>query len=147
MSEEDRAAIEAFHRALRASSARASRPRRSASDLQRLDRALADVVVDQGWQGPAAGAQALGAWQEIVGPEVAEHVSAQRCADGTLFVQADSTTWAHQIRLLTPHIVDRCREVLGSDLITAIDVSGPAAPSWVKGPRRVKGRGPRDTYG
>lgn len=147
MSEEDRAAIEAFHRALRSSSARTSRPRRSTSDLQRLDQALADVVVDQGWQGPAAGAQAIAAWPDIVGPDVAEHVTATGCTDGTLSVQADSTTWAHQIRLLTPHILDRCREVLGSDLINAIDVSGPAAPSWVKGRRRVQGRGPRDTYG
>ncbi|RQX53171.1 DUF721 domain-containing protein, partial [Micromonospora chalcea] len=23
----------------------------------------------------------------------------------------------------------------------------PAAPSWSRGPRRVRGRGPRDTYG
>jgi predicted nucleic acid-binding Zn ribbon protein len=147
MSEEDRAAIEAFHRVLRSSTSRKPRQQRSGGDLQRLDQALSDVVVDRGWQGPAAGAQALGAWPDIVGLEVAAHVTADRYSEGTLFVRADSTTWAHQIRLLTPQILDRCREVLGSALITHIDVTGPAAPSWVKGPRRVQGRGPRDTYG
>jgi predicted nucleic acid-binding Zn ribbon protein len=31
--------------------------------------------------------------------------------------------------------------------VTDLTVLGPTAPSWVKGPRHVKGRGPRDTYG
>jgi predicted nucleic acid-binding Zn ribbon protein len=26
-------------------------------------------------------------------------------------------------------------------------VHGPTAPTWGRGPRRVAGRGPRDTYG
>ena len=28
-----------------------------------------------------------------------------------------------------------------------LHVHGPVAPSWAKGPKRVRGRGPRDTYG
>jgi predicted nucleic acid-binding Zn ribbon protein len=32
-------------------------------------------------------------------------------------------------------------------VVTRLRVQGPAAPSWVHGPRHVRGRGPRDTYG
>ena len=31
--------------------------------------------------------------------------------------------------------------------VTVFDVRGPQGPSWKKGPRSVRGRGPRDTYG
>ena len=31
--------------------------------------------------------------------------------------------------------------------VDVIDVVGPRAPSWTRGRLRVKGRGPRDTYG
>jgi predicted nucleic acid-binding Zn ribbon protein len=36
---------------------------------------------------------------------------------------------------------------VGDGVVTSLKVTGPAAPSWRKGPRRVAGRGPRDTYG
>ncbi|EBV8528738.1 DUF721 domain-containing protein, partial [Streptococcus agalactiae] len=39
-------------------------------------------------------------------------------------------------------------EALGPGVVTRIEVAGPQAPSWRKGPRTVRGgRGPRDTYG
>jgi predicted nucleic acid-binding Zn ribbon protein len=31
--------------------------------------------------------------------------------------------------------------------VKKLNIHGPVAPSWVKGPKRVRGRGPRDTYG
>ena len=36
---------------------------------------------------------------------------------------------------------------LGGDVVTRLRVVGPTAPNWKKGPRTVRGRGPRDTYG
>ncbi|WP_302968247.1 hypothetical protein [uncultured Varibaculum sp.] len=35
----------------------------------------------------------------------------------------------------------------GSVVIKRLIILGPKAPSWKHGPRSVKGRGPRDTYG
>jgi predicted nucleic acid-binding Zn ribbon protein len=37
--------------------------------------------------------------------------------------------------------------VLGDGTVEVIEVRGPQAPSWSRGRWRVKGRGPRDTYG
>jgi predicted nucleic acid-binding Zn ribbon protein len=36
---------------------------------------------------------------------------------------------------------------LGREVVRRIHVHGPVAPSWGRGPKRVRGRGPRDTYG
>ena len=45
------------------------------------------------------------------------------------------------------HLVARIDEQLGKGVVTAIRVHGPTGPGWRHGPRRVAGRGPRDTYG
>lgn len=147
MSEQDRAAIEAFHRAVRASKAGRASPRRTPGQVQRLDEVLRDVVTDLGWQEATTGAQAVARWSDVVGPDIAAHVTALRMEDGTLVVQAESTAWAHQMRLLNAQVLERLAGALGEGVVREISVLGPAAPSWVRGTRRVPGRGPRDTYG
>jgi predicted nucleic acid-binding Zn ribbon protein len=86
-------------------------------------------------------------WAAIVGRDVAEHVTPESFADGRLVCRTDSTAWATQMRLLAGDVVRRLNEVLGEDTVTVIDVVGPRAPSWNRGRLRVRGRGPRDTYG
>jgi predicted nucleic acid-binding Zn ribbon protein len=41
----------------------------------------------------------------------------------------------------------RIADGVGPGVVTKLNVHGPVAPSWAKGPKRVRGRGPRDTYG
>ena len=36
---------------------------------------------------------------------------------------------------------------VGHNVVTRLHIHGPVAPNWSRGPRRVRGRGPRDTYG
>jgi predicted nucleic acid-binding Zn ribbon protein len=67
--------------------------------------------------------------------------------DGVQDVRADSTAWATQVRLLVPTLLRRLAEELGEGVVEQVQVRGPAAPSWRKGPRSVRGQGPRDTYG
>ena len=62
-------------------------------------------------------------------------------------LRAESTAWATQVRLLLPNLRTAIDTALGTGVISDISVIGPQAPTWVAGPRRVKGRGPRDTYG
>ena len=83
----------------------------------------------------------------IVGAEVAAHCSPEGWSDGVLTVRADSTAWATQVRLLAPDLIKRLAEEVGHGRVVRVDVRGPSAPSWVRGPRSVRGRGPRDTYG
>ena len=52
-----------------------------------------------------------------------------------------------QLNQMRPVLITRIRAELGPDVVTRIRVHGPTAPPWGSGPRRIAGRGPRDTYG
>lgn len=116
-------------------------------DPQTLDVSLGRFVADQGWQDELRVHGVFARWETIVGQEVAQHVAPEAYADGRLSVRTDSTAWATQMKLLAPEVVRRLNEVLGEETVLRIEVRGPRAPSWSRGRLRVKGRGPRDTYG
>jgi predicted nucleic acid-binding Zn ribbon protein len=108
---------------------------------------LGGLLAERGWAGPVAVHTVTGRWAEVVGPAVAAHTSVEGFEDGVLRVRCDSTAWATQLRMLVPELLARLAAEAGSGLVREVVVLAPAAPSWVRGPRRVKGRGPRDTYG
>lgn len=116
-------------------------------DPQTVDAALGRFVLDQGWETELRVHGVFARWEAIVGREVGQHVRPESYADGRLVVRAGSTAWATQVTLLAPDLVRRLNEVLGDGTVTSIDVQGPRPPSWSRGRLRVKGRGPRDTYG
>jgi predicted nucleic acid-binding Zn ribbon protein len=118
-----------------------------ARDPQLIGPLVDDLVAEQGWQGSVAAGGVEGRWDEIVGPEVAAHCRPEGCQEGILTVRAESTAWATQVRLLAPTLVARLNADLGDGTVLRVAVLGPDAPSWSKGRYRVKGRGPRDTYG
>jgi predicted nucleic acid-binding Zn ribbon protein len=110
MSEDHAAAVEAFQRAVKASSsaqrpAGRRRPRRSSGgsrEPQPLGSAIGDLMAERGWEQDARSANVVEAWPDLVGADIADHVSAVSCTDGVLLVQAESTAWATQVRLLMP---------------------------------------------
>jgi predicted nucleic acid-binding Zn ribbon protein len=116
-------------------------------DPQTLDATIDRLVAEHGWQTDIAVHAVFARWDQIVGVEVAQHCKPERYADDELTVRADSTTWATQMRLLAADVVRRLNGELGDGTVTRIHVLGPQAPSWRKGRRTVRGRGPRDTYG
>jgi predicted nucleic acid-binding Zn ribbon protein len=116
-------------------------------DPQAFGALITGLVRDRGWERPTAEASVLGRWGQLVGAGIAEHSQPVSLRDGALVVAAESTAWATQLRLLAPRILQRLRSQLGPDIVTSLRVHGPTAPSWKKGPRSVRGRGPRDTYG
>ncbi|PRW62370.1 DUF721 domain-containing protein [Actinopolyspora mortivallis] len=116
-------------------------------DPQSLGELASRMAADRGWSERLAGGQVFGRWTELVGEEIAAHSEPVELREGVLVVQAESTAWATQLRLLQRQIVRRVSDGLGRDLVRRIRVQGPAAPSWRRGPRHVSGRGPRDTYG
>ena len=105
------------------------------------------LVKARGWQQPAAEATVFGAWERVVGAEVAQHSRPVKLEDGELTVEAGSTAWATQLRLLAASLLRQIASEVGHNVVRKLHIHGPAAPSWSKGPRRVRGRGPRDTYG
>lgn len=116
-------------------------------DPQLFGAVLARLIKARGWQRPAAEATVFGAWEKVVGPDVAKHSRPVKLEDGELTVEAESTAWATQLRLLAGSLLQRIAAVVGHNVVRKLRIHGPAAPSWSNGPRRVPGRGPRDTYG
>jgi predicted nucleic acid-binding Zn ribbon protein len=116
-------------------------------DPQDVGATLERLVDERGWRGDLRLAAAVARWPVVVGDQVAGHTTAERFAEGVLYVQADSTSWATQVRMMASIIVGKMAADIGDGVVTRIVVQGPAAPSWRHGGRRVRGRGPRDTYG
>jgi predicted nucleic acid-binding Zn ribbon protein len=123
------------------------RSRRDSGDPELLGDTLARLLVERGWDVPAAAAGVTERWPEIAGPDLAEHCRPERFDSGVLQLVAESTAWATQVRLLLAQLHGRLDEVVGRGVVTRIEVRGPTGPAWRKGALRVRGPGPRDTYG
>lgn len=116
-------------------------------DPQPLGRLASRIAVDRGWTDQLAGGQLFGRWAAIVGADVAEHSQPVALKDGELTIQATSTAWATQLRLLQRQLLVKIAAGVGNGVVKKLKVHGPSTPSWRFGQRHVSGRGPRDTYG
>ncbi|WP_425427109.1 DciA family protein [Actinophytocola xinjiangensis] len=116
-------------------------------DPQPLGRLASRIATERGWGGQLATGQLFGKWSAIVGADVAEHAQPVSLREGELTVQAASTAWATQLRLLQRQLLAKIAAGVGNGVVTTLKVHGPSAPSWRHGTRHVSGRGPRDTYG
>jgi predicted nucleic acid-binding Zn ribbon protein len=112
-----------------------------------LGTVLDRLIKTRGWERPAAEATVFGEWERVVGADVAAHCRPIKLEDRELTVEAESTAWATQLRLLAAKLLIRIANEIGQGVVVKLHIHGPAAPSWQRGPRRVRGRGPRDTYG
>jgi len=124
-----------------------SGPGPDSRDPQLFGAVLARLVKARGWQRPTAEATLFGRWEHVVGSEVADHCRPVKLERGELTIEAESTAWATQLRLLAGSLLKQIAGEVGHGIVTRLRIHGPAAPSWYRGPRRVRGRGPRDTYG
>ncbi|MGX6605466.1 DUF721 domain-containing protein [Micromonosporaceae bacterium Da 78-11] len=116
-------------------------------DPQLFGAVLGRLMKARGWEKPKAEATVFGAWEKVVGAEIANHSRPVKLDGGVLTVEAESTAWATQLRMLAATLLRSIAAEVGHNVVTKLNIHGPAAPSWAKGPRRVQGRGPRDTYG
>ncbi|GAB3353093.1 DciA family protein [Modestobacter lapidis] len=122
-------------------------PHPGADDPQLLGSLVESLVSQQDWTAHTRVGSVFGRWDTLVGPDIAEHCRPQSLSEGELTVVAESTAWATQLRLLAPRILAKLHDQVGGDVVKRLRVVGPTAPNWKKGPRTVRGRGPRDTYG
>lgn len=116
-------------------------------DPQPLGRAARDLANSRGWSPRVAEGTVFGQWPEVVGDQIAEHAHPTALRDGVLSISAESTAWATQLRIVQAQVLAKIAAAVGDGVVTALRITGPSAPSWRKGPRHVRGRGPRDTYG
>jgi predicted nucleic acid-binding Zn ribbon protein len=116
-------------------------------DPQPLGATLRTWITSAGAGADLKKATLFARWEKIVGPEVADHCSPVTLVDGELLVEAESTAWATQIRMLAPTLLRKINAEVGDRTVLRMRARGPAGPSWKFGYRHVSGRGPRDTYG
>ncbi len=109
--------------------------------------AIQRLVAERGWEGTASAGRVVGEWDSLVGVEIADHCRPASLLGGELVLVAESSAWATQLRLLAVTLIARLTAQVGPGVVTRVVVRGPAQPDWRRGPRRVQGRGPRDTYG
>lgn len=124
-----------------------SGPRPDDRDPQLLGRLASRLVSDRGWGDQVSAGVVFARWAQLVGADIAQHSQPVSLQEGELLVRASSTAWATQLRLLQRQLVARITAGVGPGVVTRLRIQGPASPSWVHGPRHVRGRGPRDTYG
>jgi predicted nucleic acid-binding Zn ribbon protein len=99
------------------------------------------------WSAKLAEGKIFSMWPIIVGEQIASHAKPVQLTDGVLHLQAESTAWATQLRLMQSQLLEKFSHHMGKRAVRALKITGPKAPSWKKGERHVRGRGPRDTYG
>lgn len=116
-------------------------------DPQPLGRLTSDLAKKRGWSIRVAEGTVLGHWPTVVGHQIADHATPTGLTDGVLSVTAESTAWATQLRMIQAQLLAKIAAAVGNGVVSSLKITGPAAPSWRKGPRHISGRGPRDTYG
>jgi predicted nucleic acid-binding Zn ribbon protein len=116
-------------------------------DPQPLGRLTRELAKKRGWSAQVAEGTVLGQWTSVVGHQIADHATPTALTEGVLSVEAESTAWATQLRMIQAQLLAKIAAAVGNGVVTSLKITGPAAPSWRKGPRHIAGRGPRDTYG
>ncbi|MDN5573068.1 MAG: DciA family protein [Micrococcales bacterium] len=119
----------------------------SPRDPQGIGGVMDRLVSGRGWRTPVAVGSVMTLWPELVGAYVAEHCVPESFEDTVLRVRCSSTAQAANMRMLQSQVLTTIEKRLGPGIVTRLDIVGPAAPSWRKGRRSIRGRGPRDTYG
>lgn len=116
-------------------------------DPQPLGGLARELAKKRGWSAQVAEGTVLGNWATVVGHQIADHAVPTALKEGVLSVAAESTAWATQLRMIQSQLLAKIAAAVGNGVVTSLKITGPAAPSWRKGPRHIAGRGPRDTYG
>ncbi|GAC66762.1 DUF721 family protein [Gordonia soli] len=116
-------------------------------DPQSLGKLTGRIAAERGWQPKISEGALFGMWEQIVGSEIAAHANPTELRDNVLHIQAESTAWATQLRYVQAQILAKISSAAGDGIVTSLRITGPKGPSWRKGERHIRGRGPRDTYG
>ena len=62
-------------------------------------------------------------WARAAGRAIAEHSRPASFADGTLTLEADSYTWAAQLRLMREQILEKVNAFLGAPVVKELEVA------------------------
>ena len=124
-----------------------SGPGPDSRDPQPFGSATSELARARGWSIKVAEGSVFGQWRTVVGEQIAAHADPASLRDGVLTIEAESTAWATQLRMVQAQVLAKIAAAVGDGVVTSLRIVGPAAPTWRKGKYHISGRGPRDTYG
>lgn len=107
---------------------------------------ISNTITDRGWAPFVAREAVAENWANIVGDDVAAHTLPE-IVDELVTVRCDSSAWATNLRIMRHEILANILARFPEAGLEKIIVVGPGVPNQIRGPRSVKWRGPRDTYG
>lgn len=116
-------------------------------DPQPLGALTNTISKQRGWSQHVSEGTVIGRWVQVVGEDIAAHAEPTSLREGVLNISAESTAWATQLRMMQANILAKIAASVGDGVVKRLRITGPSAPSWRKGERHIRGRGPRDTYG
>ncbi|MFT4147959.1 MAG: DciA family protein [Micrococcaceae bacterium] len=122
-------------------------PESSSRDPETLATLVNTIVEERGWKASVDAGSLFSDWESYVGKQNAQFTSPVSFNNGFLVVKCDSTARTAQMRLIEYDFISTINKKLAGEMVKKIKFIGPQAPSWRKGVRHIKGRGPRDTYG
>jgi len=96
-------------------------------DPQLIGDALTEFVDNVGWQQPKALANLHSQFEHVVGAETAAHLVIERFENKELILRADSTSWATQLKYLTPVLLEKLQAAAPELSIKSVKVLPPAA--------------------
>ena len=64
--------------------------------------------------------QILNTWPQVIGSEIREHTEAKYFDRGTLFVNVDNSSWAHQLLFMKENLITKINDKLNEELLTEI---------------------------
>ncbi|WP_141658548.1 DciA family protein [Streptomyces mutabilis] len=98
--------------------------RRGGRDPMGLGGALAQLVIERGWETPAAGGSVMDQWPTIATPEVADHLRAVAFDEhtGRLDLLPATNAWATQARLTSAQLIRQANAAVGTEAIRQIRV-------------------------
>ena len=123
-----------------------SLPFEKGRDPMSIGSIVSRTITERGWTPFLSRESVIDQWEEIVGIDVAGHTIPEIDED-LITVRCDSSAWATNLRLMRHEILAEVLSRFPHSGIEKISVVGPGVPNKIRGPRSVKWRGPRDTYG
>lgn len=75
-------------------------------------------------------------WPSAVGAVVAAEAEPTAATRGTVTVTCRSSTWADELSLMAPELVERLNEALGEPLVTELRCQATPATRWAREGRR-----------
>ncbi len=95
-----------------------------------MERAGISIAKLRGLTGLPAEELALSAWPAAVGKRIALHARAVSLVRTNLIVEVEDTVWRQQLFQLRGPILQKLREVLGAEIVTAVEfrVGTPRRP-------------------